>query len=83
VFATSQRRRPGSPKAARSRRLLARAGAVTIAGPVIYYLLGGDQATARLDVLKAWLAVHNAAVMTVLFLVFGADLIAMGIPQLT
>jgi hypothetical protein len=29
------------------------------------------------------LAVHNAAVMAVLFLVFGVDLIAKGIPPLT
>jgi hypothetical protein len=31
----------------------------------------------------AWLVVHNGAVMTVLFLVFGVDLIAKGIPPLT
>ena len=32
---------------------------------------------------EGWLAVHNAAVMTVLFLVFGVDLVAKGIPPLT
>ena len=32
---------------------------------------------------KAWLALHNDAVMTVLFLVFGAKLISQGIPPLT
>jgi Sap, sulfolipid-1-addressing protein len=56
---------------------------LTIAGPVVYYLLGGDQAKSRLDELKGWLAVHNAAIMTVLFVVFGVDLIAKGIPPLT
>ncbi len=55
---------------------------VTIAGPVIYYVLGGDRATATLDDLKAWLTVHNAAVMTTLFLVFGVKLIAQGLPVL-
>lgn len=30
-----------------------------------------------------WLRVHNAAVMAVLFLVFGVDLIAKGVPPLT
>lgn len=55
----------------------------TIAAPVVYYLAGGESAKARLDGLKSWLAVHNAAVMTVLFLVFGVDLIAKGIPPLT
>ena len=58
-------------------------GSLTIGGPVVYYLVGGDAAKARLDVTKAWLALHNDAVMTVLFLVFGVDLIAKGIPPLS
>ena len=56
---------------------------LTIAGPVVYYLVGGDHAKAELDSMKGWLALHNAAVMTVLFLVFGVDLIAKGLPPLT
>jgi len=56
---------------------------ITIAGPVIYYLLGGDSAKGRLDELKQWLTLHNDAVMAVLFLVFGAKLIADGLPPLT
>ena len=55
----------------------------TIAGPVAYYLLGGDRAKAQLDEMKNWLALHNNAVMAVLFLVFGAKLIADGLPPLT
>jgi hypothetical protein len=58
-------------------------GSLTIAGPVVYYLLGGEKAKTKLDELKGWLALHNAAVMAVLFLVFGVDLIAKGIPSLT
>ncbi len=58
-------------------------GSLTIAGPVGYYLVGGENAKGRLDTVKSWLAAHNAAVMTVLFLVFGATLIAKGIPPLT
>ena len=58
-------------------------GSFTIAGPVGYYLLGGDRANAQLDSVKGWLAVHNDAVMMVLFLVFGVDLIAKGIPPLS
>jgi Sap, sulfolipid-1-addressing protein len=57
-------------------------GSITIAGPVVYYLVGGDKARAALDSMKEWLAVHNAAVMTVLFLVFGVRLIADGLPVL-
>ena len=56
---------------------------LTIAGPVVYYLVGGEPAKAKLDSLKSWLAVHNAAVMAVLFVVFGVDLIAKGIPPLS
>jgi len=58
-------------------------GSLTIAGPVVYYLLGGDRAKTQLDSAKGWLAVHNDAVMTVLFLVFGVNLIAKGIPPLS
>ena len=58
-------------------------GSLTIAVPVVYYLAGGEQARTALDSMKVWLAVHNAAVMTVLFLVFGVDLIAKGLPPLT
>jgi hypothetical protein len=53
---------------------------VTIGGPVVYYLVGGDHARTTLDGMKSWLAVHNAAVMTVLFLFFGAKLIGDGLP---
>jgi hypothetical protein len=56
---------------------------VTIAGPVVYALVGGTRARAALDSAKSWLGVHNAAVLTVLFLVFGVDLIAKGLPPLT
>ena len=57
-------------------------GSVTIGAPVLYYLLGGAGAGARLRDLKNWLAVHNDAVMTVLFLVLGAKLIADGLSPL-
>jgi len=56
---------------------------LTIAVPVVYYLVGGDKAKTALDSLKGWLGLHNAAVMAVLFLVFGVDLIAKGVPPLT
>jgi hypothetical protein len=58
-------------------------GSVTIAGPVLYALVGGERARSSLDSAKAWLAEHNAAVMAALFLVFGVDLIAKGLPPLT
>src|SRR5262249_60210611 len=55
-------------------------GSLTIAIPVAYHLIGGDRSKAQLEALKDWLAVHNDAVMAVLFLVFGVALIAKGIP---
>jgi len=57
-------------------------GSVTIAGPVVYYLVGGEKARAALDSMKLWLAVNNAAVMTVLFLFFGVKLVADALPAL-
>ena len=56
---------------------------LTIAGPVLYALFGGERARGSLNSAKAWLTTHNAAVMAVLFLVFGVDLIAKGLPPLT
>lgn len=56
---------------------------VSIAGPVLYALVGGERARASLESAKVWLGTHNAAVMAALFLVFGVDLIAKGLPPLT
>jgi hypothetical protein len=56
---------------------------LTIAVPVIYYLVGGEAARTRLDAVKVWLGLHNDAVMTVLFLVLGVNLISKGIPPLS
>ena len=58
-------------------------GSLTIAAPVGYYLLGGQKAADSLTELKGWLSVHNGAVMTVLFVVLGVDLIAKALPPLT
>ena len=46
--------------------------------PVVYYLHGGEQAKTQLEAMKGCLAMTNAAVMAVLFLVFEVDLIAEG-----
>ena len=56
---------------------------LTIAGPVTYYLVGGESARTTLAGIKEWLALHNDAVMTLLFLVLGVNLISKGIPPLT
>jgi Sap-like sulfolipid-1-addressing protein len=58
-------------------------GSITIVVPVVYALVGGSHARMVLDSAKSWLSANNAAVMTVLFLVFGVSLISKGIPTLT
>lgn len=55
----------------------------SIGVPVIVYLVGGDKAAAVLDGWKAWLSAHNAAVMSVLFLVFGFVLLGDALRGLT
>jgi hypothetical protein len=55
----------------------------SIAVPVVVYLAGGERAAALLDGWKSWLTEHNAAVMAVLFLVFGAVLIGEGLRGLS
>jgi threonine/homoserine/homoserine lactone efflux protein len=56
---------------------------VSIAVPVLYDLVGGAAAQAKLDELKSWLSAHNNAVMAVLFLVFGVVLISKGLAPLS
>jgi hypothetical protein len=56
---------------------------LTIIIPVVYDLLGGEKAKTRLEVWKAWLSANNAAVMAVLFLVFGVILLSQGLGPIT
>ena len=46
-------------------------GSLSIAVPVLYYLIGGEQAKSTLDGWKTWLGANNATVMAVLLLVMG------------
>jgi threonine/homoserine/homoserine lactone efflux protein len=50
-------------------------GSLSILTPVFIYFALGTRAAVILDELKDWMAGHNAAIMTVLLLVFGAKLI--------
>jgi hypothetical protein len=52
---------------------------LTIAGPVGYYLVGGEKAKTGLDGLENWLVDHNSAVMTVLLFVIGVVLVSNGL----
>ena len=53
-----------------------------VAAPLIVAVVMGDRAQGILDGWKAWLGQNNAAVMSVLFLVFGVVLISQGIQGL-
>jgi hypothetical protein len=57
-------------------------GSVGVLAPLVVYLVAGEGAARTLDSWKTWAAVHNAAVMAVLFLVFGFKLVGDGIAVL-
>jgi threonine/homoserine/homoserine lactone efflux protein len=57
--------------------------AIGVVLPIIVYFAMQSRAGKVLDEWKTWLAVNNATVMIVLFLVFGAILIGKGIAGLT
>jgi Sap, sulfolipid-1-addressing protein len=58
-------------------------GSVGIIAPLVVYFVMGDRAAAVLDGWKAFLAANNAAIMCVLFLVFGVVLIGKAIAILS
>ena len=55
---------------------------VSVAAPVVIYLVMGDKATPMLNSWKAWLTHNNAAVMMVILLLFGVKLLADGLGAL-
>jgi hypothetical protein len=57
-------------------------GSVGVLAPLVVYLAGGERAARTLDGWKTWASGHNAAIMAVLFLVFGVKLVGDGIAVL-
>jgi Sap, sulfolipid-1-addressing protein len=57
-------------------------GSVGVLAPLVVYLVAGEGAARILDDWKTWAATHNAAVLAVLFLVFGFKLVGDGIAVL-
>jgi hypothetical protein len=55
---------------------------VTVTGPVLAYVAGGEAARRRLAGLKGWLLTNEKTVMMVLFALIGAMLIGRGIREL-
>ncbi len=56
---------------------------LTVAIPIISFIILGEKAQHTLDKWKAWLVANNAAVMSVLLLIFGILLIGNGISGLS
>jgi Sap, sulfolipid-1-addressing protein len=52
---------------------------ISVAVPVLYFLIAGDSAVKVLEGWKAWLQANSATVMFILFLVLGAKLIGAGL----
>lgn len=57
--------------------------AITVAVPVIAYLIAGQRLDPTLERAKSWLIGNNSAVMAVLFIVFGISLLGDAIEILT
>jgi threonine/homoserine/homoserine lactone efflux protein len=57
-------------------------GSLGVLAPLVVYLVAGENAASTLDTWKTWATTHNAAVMAVLFLVFGFKLVGDGIAVL-
>ncbi len=72
-----------APEVAVSLLVYVLVGSSTIGAPVVLYLTGGQRARAALEGFHGWLDAHGDAVLTVLLLVFGAVLVAKGLPPLT
>ncbi|MWB97932.1 GAP family protein [Agromyces sp. MMS17-SY077] len=53
--------------------------AITVAGPVIAYLVASERLAGPLESLRAWLVANNATIMTILLLVIGVVLVGKGI----
>jgi threonine/homoserine/homoserine lactone efflux protein len=58
-------------------------GSITVAGPVLFYLLAGDRAAGPLADIKQFMSDHNAVIMMILLLVLGMKLLGTGIAGLT
>jgi threonine/homoserine/homoserine lactone efflux protein len=57
-------------------------GSIGVLSPLVVYMVAGEGAARTLDSWKTWATTHNAAVMAVLFLIFGFKLVGDGIAVL-
>ncbi|HEY9293107.1 MAG TPA: GAP family protein [Microlunatus sp.] len=57
-------------------------GSCTVAIPVLGFLVAREKVQPKLDELRGWLGVHNAAVMSVVLLVIGVTIVGKGVAGL-
>ena len=57
-------------------------GSLTVAGPVLFYLVASDRAAGPLGSIKDFMSVHNSAIMMILLLVLGDKLLGQGMGAL-
>ena len=58
-------------------------GSAGVLAPLVLYLAAGERAARTLESWRSWAGAHNAAIMAVLFLVFGFKLVGDGIAVLS
>ncbi len=58
-------------------------GSLTVAGPVVFYMLATKKAEGPLAAIKDFMSDHNAVIMFVVLLVLGAKLLGDGIAGLS
>jgi threonine/homoserine/homoserine lactone efflux protein len=58
-------------------------GSLTVVGPVVFFMFGGEHATKPLASIKEFMGEHNAVIMMVVLLVLGAKLIGSALPGLS
>jgi threonine/homoserine/homoserine lactone efflux protein len=54
-------------------------GSLTVAGPVLFYLVASDRAAGPLASIKEFMGEHNAVIMMVVLLVLGAKVLGQGL----
>jgi len=57
-------------------------GSLTVAGPVVFYLVASKRAAGPLASIKDFMSVHNPAIMMILLLVLGVKLLGQGLGAL-
>lgn len=58
-------------------------GSLTVAGPVVFYMLASEKAVGPLGSIKQFMAEHNAVIMMIVLLILGAKVLGQGIAGLS